>query len=200
MSRHRRTGREPNPTGDFRPARVPGVGRRPAMQSRTCCDLPARSGCATIWLMKSTSNAYPLPSLQHLFAVATFGLSVAAAAVEPPASASSAPLSAGLLEQVTTLIGEAPCDSQDQCHVIGVGVKPCGGPGRYLAWSDKKTDPNTLRNAVEAQARAQLNENKNSGLVSDCRVTPMPAVVCRPRAPDSKMVCQLGLGGTSSVT
>lgn len=158
-------------------------------------DLPARSGCATIQRMSSASTAHPL---LHLSAVALLGLSGMAAAVEPPAAAASAPLSAGLLAHVTTLIGDAECDNQSQCHAVGIGAKACGGPSGYLAWSEKKTDPNALRTAVEAQSRAQMDENKTSGLASDCMVTPMPTAVCRPRALDSKKVCQLGQGGASS--
>jgi hypothetical protein len=145
--------------------------------------------------MTFASTARPL---LHLFAVALWNLSGTAAAVEPPATPASAPLSAGLLAQVTTLIGDAECDNQSQCHAVGVGAKACGGPAGYLAWSEKKTDPNALRTAVEAQSRAQIDENKTSGLASNCMVTPMPTAVCRPRALDGKKVCQLGQGGVSS--
>jgi hypothetical protein len=102
------------------------------------------------------------------------------------------------MARVTTLIGDAECDSQSECHAVGIGAKACGGPSGYLAWSDKNTDRNALSTAVEAQSRAQEDENKNSRLASDCMVSPMPTTVCRPRARDGKKVCQLGQGGASS--
>lgn len=144
--------------------------------------------------MTSASIARPLLLLS---AVALVSLSCVSAAVEPPAAAASAPPSAGLLAHITTLIGDAECDHPSQCHVVGIGSKPCGGPSGYLAWSEKKTDPNALRTAVQAHALAQRDEDKAAGLLSNCMVTPMPAAVCRVRA-DSKKVCQLGQGGASS--
>ena len=134
----------------------------------------------------------------RLFSACLLTLGGSAAAAEPPAAAASVPASAALLGQVTGLIGDAPCDNQGQCHAVGIGTKPCGGPSGYLAWSDKTTDPNALRSAVEAHSRAQMHENESGGLASDCRVTPMPSAVCRPRAADGKKVCQLGQGGASS--
>lgn len=145
-----------------------------------------------------TTSASTTHFLPRILLVALLGLSGVARAVEPPATAASAPPSAGLLAPVTTLIGDAACDNQSQCHVVGIGAKACGGPNGYLAWSDRKTDPNALRTAVEAQAQAQRDENKTNGLISDCRVVPMPPAVCRPRASDGKKICQLGQGGASS--
>ncbi|MEP6503571.1 MAG: hypothetical protein ABJD97_09585, partial [Betaproteobacteria bacterium] len=84
------------------------------------------------------------------------------------------------------------------CHVIGVGAKPCGGPGGYLAWSDKKTNRAALEAAAQAETQAQIAENKASGLVSDCMMAPVPAAVCRPRASDGRKSCALGQGGADS--
>ena len=137
-------------------------------------------------------------SLPSLFAVALFALSGVACAVDPAASAASAPKSASLMAPITTLIGDAECDNQGQCRAVGIGARPCGGPNGYLAWSSKKTDPSALQAAVKAHAQAQSEENKTSGLVSDCRVLPEPSAVCRPRASDGKKTCQLGQGGASS--
>ena len=134
-------------------------------------------------------------SLRGALAVAFFGITGLACAVQPPAAAASA---ASLRAPVTALIGDAPCDNQAQCHVIGVGAKPCGGPSGYLPWSDKKTDRAALEAAVQAEAQAQIAENKASGLVSDCMMAPVPATVCRPRASDGRKGCALGQGGADS--
>ena len=146
-----------------------------------------------------TTSASTAHSLPRILVVALLGpLSGIASAVEPAATAASATVSASLLVPITTLIGDAECDNQSQCHALGIGAKACGGPNSYLAWSEKKTDPSALRTAVEAHARAQMDENKTSGLISDCMVVPMPPAVCRPRASDGKKTCQLGQGGASS--
>lgn len=149
-----------------------------------------------------TTSASNTRSLPRILALALLTLGGVACAVDPATTSAttpaSAPRSTSLLVPVTTIIGEAECDNQSQCHAIGVGAKACGGPGGYLAWSDKKTDPTALRTAVEAQARAQVEENKTSGLLSNCMVVPEPPAVCRPRASDGKKTCQLGQGGASS--
>ena len=134
-------------------------------------------------------------SLRGALAVAFLGAAGVACAVQPPPAAASA---ASLRAPVTALIGDAPCDNQSHCHVIGVGAKPCGGPSGYLAWSDKKTDRAALEAAVQAETQAQVAENKASGLLSDCMMTPVPAAVCRPRASDGRRTCALGQGGADS--
>ena len=127
-----------------------------------------------------------------LIAAAFLGLSGIAAAVDPAAAPASTAAS------VNALIGDADCDFQDQCHVVGVGAKPCGGPEGWLAWSAKTTDPKALQAAVQAQAQARKDENQRSGMASDCMVRPEPTAVCRPRASDGKKTCQLGQGGVRS--
>lgn len=156
----------------------------------------------------SVSNPHSLPRSVALAVLTLCGTAcaidpastptAAAAPATSAAPAASTPLSASLLVPVTTLIGDAACDNQSQCHVVGIGAKACGGPSGYLAWSDRKTDADALRAAVAAQARAQSDENKASGLLSDCMVTPTPPAVCRPRGSDGRKACQLGQGGASS--
>jgi len=119
----------------------------------------------------------------------------AAAAVDSAATAASA--AADAQSRVTSLIGDASCDSQSQCRTVGIGARPCGGPESWLAWSTKSTDARALQDAVQAQAHAAKDANQRSGLASDCRVRPEPTAVCRPRA-DGKKTCQLGQGGVDS--
>ena len=137
-------------------------------------------------------------SLRAGLAAAFLGLNGLAWAVQPADSAASSPSSASLWPPIAEMIGDAPCDSQSQCHTVGIGAKPCGGPAGFLAWSDKKTDPTELLAAVQAHAQAQMQEHKASGLASDCAMLPVPAAVCRPRASDGRKTCELGQGGTNS--
>ena len=140
----------------------------------------------------------PPSSLRGLVAVALLGFGGVACAVQPPADGASASSAAKLRAPIAALIGNAPCDNQGQCHVVGIGAKPCGGPSGFLAWSDKKTDAKALEAAVQVQAKAARDENKASGLASDCAMAPTPVAVCRPRAADGLKSCELGQGGASS--
>ena len=133
------------------------------------------------------------PMRGGLIAASILGLSGVAAAVDSAATAA-----AESKARIDALIGDAACDSQSQCRTVAVGARPCGGPEGWLAWSTKGTDAQALQDAAHAHAQAREEENRRSGLASDCRVLPEPTVVCRPRAGDGKKTCQLGQGGVDS--
>jgi len=131
--------------------------------------------------------------------LAIAGCAAAVDATTPSTSAAKAePKSTALHARVLELIGDAACDAQEQCRTVGLGAKPCGGAETWLPWSSKVTDAHALQEAVQALAQARVEENKASGLASDCMRRPDPSVVCRPRASDGKKTCQLGQGGTDS--
>lgn len=141
---------------------------------------------------------FPLPRLARGASIALIALGQFACAADPPAPAPApapAVAPAAGLSDITALIGQAECDAQEQCHVVGVGAKPCGGPNGYLAWSSRKTDGSALQAAVASNRQAETEANRKSGLMSNCMVMPEPSAVCRPRASDGRRTCQLGQGG-----
>jgi len=107
----------------------------------------------------------------------------------------AAPSTVQVPEGIKDEIGEAVCDADAQCHSIGIGVKACGGPEAYVAWSSKSSDYARLTALIAKHSDDRRLKNERSGMVSDCRAIPDPGAVCRPRAPDGKRVCQLGQGG-----
>jgi|GEM_PF-864192 len=128
----------------------------------------------------------------------------AAVAVLAPGSAQAAtPVRADdggkpLLARIVLLIGAAACDTAEQCHTVGIGDKPCGGPEAYLAWSSAATKPDALAALAARHRDARRVQNERSSLRSNCAVTPDPGAVCRPRAADGQRTCQLGQGGGPS--
>jgi hypothetical protein len=86
--------------------------------------------------------------------------------------------SASLLARIDAERGSAACDSDAQCHSIGIGARACGGPERYLAWSDKTGDGTRLRALVAAHAQARRADNARSGMMSTCLALPDPGAVC----------------------
>ena len=116
-----------------------------------------------------------------LCGIATLSLGgFACAADNAPASpaAADARTAASLMVPVKAVIGDAACDQSTQCRVIGVGAKACGGPSGHLAWSLKNTDQKALFAAVQVQAEAQKEENKVSGMRSNCAIAVDPGAVC----------------------
>ncbi len=87
--------------------------------------------------------------------------------------------SSGTLAQLQALVGKADCTSDNQCQVLPVGAKACGGPASYLAWSTAKTDAGALQALAERYRSEQQASNAASGRVSNCRVLPVPAAACR---------------------
>lgn len=88
--------------------------------------------------------------------------------------------SAELLTQIQAEIGDAACDSPAQCHSIGVGAKACGGPEAYLAWSSKSRDAAKLKSLVAQHKLAREEDNRRSGMVSNCLFLPDPGASCVP--------------------
>ena len=85
---------------------------------------------------------------------------------------------AGLLQQLRAEIGDAACDSAQQCKTVAVGHKACGGPENYLAWSSKSSDGAKIRQLAEAQRAQRKAENEASGMVSTCSAVMDPGATC----------------------
>jgi hypothetical protein len=106
---------------------------------------------------------------------------------------------AALLAAIQSEIGDAACDTDTQCHSIGVGAKACGGPEAYLAWSDKLARPALLADLAARHRAARELENASRRLQSNCALVTDPGAVCRPRASDDRSVCRPGPSGSRDV-
>jgi hypothetical protein len=82
--------------------------------------------------------------------------------------------------RIMQAIGDAACDSDSQCRVIGIGARACGGPQAYAAWSTAATDEADLRRLVDEDARATRKALEKAGISSTCVMLPVPEVQCRP--------------------
>lgn len=122
----------------------------------------------------------PLNLPRTLARVAGLALLLASSACrsDAPQVPSAATGSAPLLARIEAERGAAACDTDDQCHTIGVGHKACGGPERYLAWSSKNNDGTRLRALVAEHAAARQAEDSKKGMMSTCSVVPDPGATC----------------------
>lgn len=85
----------------------------------------------------------------------------------------------GTLGQIHALIGKAECSSDNQCQVLPVGARACGGPASYLAWSSSATDGARLQALAERHKAEQQADNMATGRISTCIAIAPPAVACR---------------------
>jgi hypothetical protein len=127
-----------------------------------------------------------------------------AACANPPAPQQPASVpaldpasAAALMQPIHTLIGDARCDNDTQCHSIGVGHKACGGPAGFMAWSSLVTDEQALRRAVDRQAQAQRVEDERKGMLSNCLALRDPGARCVASSNGVRR-CQLNVGAASA--
>ncbi|MFZ4875942.1 hypothetical protein ACL9RI_12720 [Janthinobacterium sp. Mn2066] len=97
---------------------------------------------------------------------------------DAPDPATPAPPPAALQQQIQAEIGNAACDSTEQCQTIAIGAKACGGPESYLAWSSKNNDGKKLKALAYAQAEAQRRQQQNDGMLSTCSIITDPGASC----------------------
>jgi hypothetical protein len=95
-----------------------------------------------------------------------------------PARAAPVRDPATLLARIDAERGAAACDADAQCHSIGIGAKACGGPERYLAWSDKDSDGMRLRALVEEHAQARRAADAKAKMMSTCSIVTDPGAMC----------------------
>lgn len=101
-----------------------------------------------------------------------------APAAPVPAPASAAVPARTLAQQIDAEIGDAACDSAQQCSTLAVGHKACGGPDGYRAWSSKRSDGAKLSKLAERQAQEIKEADARSGRMSTCSVVTDPGATC----------------------
>jgi hypothetical protein len=110
----------------------------------------------------------------------------------PPAPISDEQVAPTTLEAaraaIDSLIGVPAADSLPQCRLAALGVRPCGGPRTYLAYSLTETDSAALAALVRVYDQLDRERNEREGLVSTCELMLPPELAlesgrCVTRAP-----------------
>ena len=78
--------------------------------------------------------------------------------------------------QINDLVGDATADQLNQCEMLPIGAKPCGGPWGYLIFSSADLDVNTLETLVETYTELDHERNRILGLASDCAYVGPPQI------------------------
>jgi len=82
--------------------------------------------------------------------------------------------------EIRRMVKTPAADHPEQCKVVEMGHKPCGGPERYLLYSTKTmSDAEETEFLDKLRRYNQLSEkvSKQSDMVSDCQMLPEPGVV-----------------------
>jgi len=80
-------------------------------------------------------------------------------------------------QRILELIGTPACADVSSCASMAIGVKPCGGPWRYLVYSRAVTDERTLA-AVVSEYNEIDRRSPRYGTISDCSIVMPPALSC----------------------
>lgn len=86
---------------------------------------------------------------------------------------------AELWQQLQAEARRTGCQQDSQCHSIGVGSKACGGPERYLPWSDYQRHDQRLQQLAAAYAAARSADDQRQQLMSNCMLVPDPGAQCQ---------------------
>ena len=85
---------------------------------------------------------------------------------------------ARLRGEIAAAIGEARCRNLVNCRIVGLGVRPCGGPEEYVAYSIWDTDREHISNLVSEYNLVKEDLMMESELVGTCQQLTQPGVDC----------------------
>ncbi|WP_194722129.1 hypothetical protein [Noviherbaspirillum malthae] len=78
--------------------------------------------------------------------------------------------------QMVREIGDASARRPEQCHVVPLGVRACGGPRDYLIYSSAISDERKLEELARQYAEAEEKYNRVTGAASTCTHVMPPQV------------------------
>jgi len=111
-------------------------------------------------------------------AVATIAAGLGSTAPVTFGAESDAQAAARLRDEISAAIGDARCRNLVNCRVVGLGVRPCGGPEEYVAYSIWNTDREHISNLVSEYNLLKEDLMLESGEVGTCEQLPKPDVDC----------------------
>lgn len=138
-------------------------------------------GCTT---RQSGGRDFAAPAAAEtpaLVLVLVLGMLLGACQAQPtmPGPGPRAVDEAGLRQRITDAVGPASCIADADCQTLPMGVKSCGGPASWLAWSTRQSDGAQLSALAAELAARQRQRLEAAGIASTCSVVPDPGAACR---------------------
>lgn len=84
-----------------------------------------------------------------------------------------------LYQRMQKLTTDKSCSTDQQCQVIGIGSRPCGGPEQYLLFSTQQTDQRMLTITNDRYTKTRQEQQRRLGLRSTCQQLLAPLPACR---------------------
>lgn len=83
-----------------------------------------------------------------------------------------------MYQEIFTMVQDRSCRHSAECAAIALGSKPCGGPWRYLVYSNSTVDKAELEARAEDLATYQAKYNEEHHIVSDCALATSADPAC----------------------
>ncbi len=81
-------------------------------------------------------------------------------------------------KEILEIVNDLNCQDSTDCQFVGFGVKPCGGPWRYLVYSTTHVDNVLLNEKVIDYNEYNNTLNIRYGWISDCSLAIIPVLWC----------------------
>ncbi len=76
------------------------------------------------------------------------------------------------------LTADKSCDTSEQCQVMPVGHRACGGPSGFVIYSTKTSEQNKILLLGQEITRLEKQINLEEGRLSTCQQLPQPGSQC----------------------
>ncbi len=84
-----------------------------------------------------------------------------------------------LYQRMQKLTLDKSCTTDQQCQVLGIGSRPCGGPEQFLLFSTQQTDQKMLTITNDRYTRIRQEQQQRLGQRSICQQLVAPQPACR---------------------
>lgn len=118
---------------------------------------------------------FPMSRMYGFLLLASVVCSVVPGRVQAETAAAQSKTDRALID---VEIGDAACESSQQCKSIAVISRACGGPGEYLAYASDRVDVSKLKSLVVAYGVRLDEEQKSSGIILNCTTLADPGATC----------------------
>jgi len=71
------------------------------------------------------------------------------------------------------------CEVANDCKVLAIGHRSCGGPEQYLVYSKRYVDENLLKITNDRYSDLKKEQQVRIGMFSTCQILPEPTVTCQ---------------------
>lgn len=86
-----------------------------------------------------------------------------------------------LYQRMLRLTADKSCLETNECKILAVGNRPCGGPEQFLVYSATTTDEKLLAITNDRYTKLKAQQQQRLGMQSTCQMLTSPLPQCQSR-------------------